>query len=220
MASLIVTYHSYMRTNSYWRNGCIVEDGKQSAIVVADYDENRIKIKIAGQSKKPFLLKIIREDFERIRQKYSGLKVRKMIPIDKQEKHFISYEDLKACYEANVKRHFHPESGQHIDVEALYEHIDGGIEQKDRIAEQIKYIRELIEAGKLSRALKKVSELSLVDETKNEVLNYISQLKGVDQDRRLGLATDKDIAIVTNRIRNSFIELLGEIEEDPWLHLE
>ncbi|MCB0213341.1 MAG: leucine-rich repeat domain-containing protein [Anaerolineae bacterium] len=133
MSRFIVRMHQSIYQKTYWRNGVVVQRGKNKALVKADPEERKISIIINGwaQTRREFLA-IIRDQFDHIHQTISKLEAKEKIPLPDYPTIVTDFQHLLTLEEMG-KSTFIPEG---IDVEINVKQLLNGIEHQNERQER------------------------------------------------------------------------------------
>lgn len=104
MCRFIVRVHQLIQTNSFWRNGVILEKDGCTSLIRSDKSDKTITIKIVGNGSKRDLLSFIRGQFDLIHDNLKGLEIKRYIVYNNENiQALIDYDDLLFYEQSNLK---------------------------------------------------------------------------------------------------------------------
>ncbi len=96
LSRFIVRNYNLIHKNVYWRNGVLLNRGNCTAVVIADREENVIRIAVKGdEDYRRSFLTIIREQLEVIHESYNKLNAKEVIYIPDQPGASVNFITLK-----------------------------------------------------------------------------------------------------------------------------
>jgi len=95
ISRFIVRTHSMIFQTFYWRNGVVLADKHNQALIKADRDERKVYIWVQGQinTRRDFLAKI-RNEFENIHATFFGIEVKEKVPLPNDPTVIVDYQHL------------------------------------------------------------------------------------------------------------------------------
>ncbi len=130
ISRFIVRMHSLIFDNIYWRNGVILSNGKNRALVKADVYDKKIFIYIDGeQNTKRDLLSIIRSHFEHIHKTIAKVDAEEKVALDGKSEILVNYEYLLKLEKLNQDT-FMPDGD--IEEPVSVRELLNGVDSKER----------------------------------------------------------------------------------------
>lgn len=109
ISRFIVRMHSFIDKGQAWRNGALLRDGKNRALVISDVTAKKIFIYVDGpQTTRRDLLAKIRINFEHIHRTISKIEAAAKVPLPENHKIVVDYQHL-INLEALAEEEFIPE---------------------------------------------------------------------------------------------------------------
>jgi internalin A len=134
ISRFIVRMHPYLYEDLCWRNGVLVADQGNIAIIEADKEERRVDVRVVGPERtRRALLSIIRFHFDAIHGSLSGIQVQRRVPLPDHPEIAVDYQyllDLEAMGERSLVP---PGLRQRIEVRALLDGVDLGVMQREAV---------------------------------------------------------------------------------------
>ena len=150
ISRFIVRMHPFLSSDIYWRNGVVLTDGENRALVKADIYARKIYIYISGEDnlRREFLTKI-RGNFEHIHKTIPKINAKEMIPLPANPELVMSYKALLNLEKKGVIEYYHPDYDIEIDVKKLLDGIDDKTRRHreslyDTVSKQIRYLEEAL----------------------------------------------------------------------------
>ena len=198
ISRLLVKMHDLIYKNNYWRQGTIIYDDGNYALVEALPFEKKITIKIAGKNDRRILLSHIRKELDIIHRSISKLKVESFISLDEKGEVIVNYHDLLSYEEEGIEIYFEPKSRKKYSVKGLLYGIENRIDYKK--------LKQEISKGKVDLVLE---ELKFDFPDNNEVLTLLARINKLKSDRNSGVLDNdnyrrEEYAIVISTL--SFID--------------
>ncbi|MCP4702956.1 MAG: GTP-binding protein [Gammaproteobacteria bacterium] len=134
LSRFIVRVHPLLKQKkTCWRNGAVLADKNNQALVKADREEKKIYVWITGRpnTRRDFL-SVIRAHFDHIHQTVSGIEVREAVPLPEHPQVEIDYNDLLTLEEKGISAYFYPKANQEINVPRLLDGIESRTARKSR----------------------------------------------------------------------------------------
>ena len=95
MSRFLVRINNLISRKTYWRNGVVLNDEGNRALVKADKEEKKIIIWVTGQkSTRRSLLRVIRSQFDSIHTTISGLHAEEKVPLPNFPHILVDYQHL------------------------------------------------------------------------------------------------------------------------------
>ena len=182
ISKFIVEMNSFILDNKYWRNGVILSNDKNSALVRADTVDGKIFINIIGQenTRRDFLAKI-RYVFEDIHKSIGDMKPKEIIPLPDNQEILIDYEDLLIAEKEGVMKYYLPKIKKKINVKELLD----GIDTEMRRRKGKLYVLAWDKIQNLEEALMIETDASVKFKYKKEIEGLKEELERFDRDGRL-----------------------------------
>ncbi|MBN1247821.1 MAG: GTP-binding protein [Anaerolineae bacterium] len=131
LSRFIVRMHPYLYEDIYWRNGALVADQANVALVQADKEERRVSIWVRGPERgRRALLSIIRFHFEVIHSSIPGIHVEEKVPLPDHPEIVVDYQYLLDLEAMGEKRFVPAGLRQRVEVRALLDGVDLAREQE------------------------------------------------------------------------------------------
>jgi hypothetical protein len=126
--------HHYLYDDITWRNGAMVADQSNVALVQADKEEKRVSVWVRGPERgRRALLSIIRFHFDVIHSSIPGIHVEEKVPLPDHPEIVVDYQYLLDL-EAMGEKSFVPAGlRQRVDVRALLDGVDLAHEQREPV---------------------------------------------------------------------------------------
>lgn len=104
ISRFIVRMNSYIAGQTYWRNGVVVRNATNQALVKADLRDNRISIYVSGNNNetRSDFLSLIRSQFQHIHSSISGIKATEKIPLPNKPDIVVDYRHLLLLESKNI----------------------------------------------------------------------------------------------------------------------
>ncbi len=139
ISRFIVRMHPYLYESFYWRNGALVSDQGNVALIEADREERRVDVRVLGpEHTRRALLSIIRFHFDAIHSSLSGIQVERRVPMPGYPDIVVDYQyllDLEAMGERSLVP---PGLRRRVEVRALLDGVD--LDSVQREAVQLRQI--------------------------------------------------------------------------------
>ena len=113
ISRFIVRQHSRIDRDLKWRNGVVLKDEENRAVIRSKQHENLLEIEIVGEKSRQFLEKI-RFALHPLHESFKGMEVRAEVPI-KDSKQAVDYKMLLEMEKAGAPTHWVPDIGP-VDV--------------------------------------------------------------------------------------------------------
>ncbi|MGC9521133.1 MAG: COR domain-containing protein [Anaerolineae bacterium] len=125
ISRFIVRMHPYLYEDVYWRNGVMVADQGNTALVQADREDRRVYVWVRGPHRtRRALLSIIRFHFDVIHSSIPGIHVEEKVPLPNHPEIVVDYRYLLDLESMGEKSFVPPGLRQRVDVRALLDGID------------------------------------------------------------------------------------------------
>ncbi len=120
ISRFIVRIHAVFELKTYWRNGVVLADKHNQALVKADKEERKITIAILGTKRtRRHLLTTIRAHFDHIHATIPKLEVRSVVALPGQPEFTIDYDDLLQIEAEGISRYYHAKSKRWLNIREL-----------------------------------------------------------------------------------------------------
>ena len=122
ISRFIVRMHNRISQRTYWRKGVVLasQDGRNRALVRADYEDLQIDIRVSGPvDGRRMLLGSIRDQFAEIHATIPKLHVREFVPLPDYQGVSVSYQRLVDLNERNRRTDYVEEIRDDINVRDL-----------------------------------------------------------------------------------------------------
>ncbi len=134
ISRFIVRMHPYLYRDVYWRNGVMVADQGNVALVQADREEKQVSIWVRGPERtRRALLSIIRFHFEVIHRSISGIQVEQKVPLPDHPEIVVDYQYLLDLEEMGERTFVPPGLRQRVEVRALLDGVDLSAPQREAV---------------------------------------------------------------------------------------
>lgn len=156
ISRFISNVHNLIKERNFWRNGVMIQDEGQEALIRSDPADRKIFIEIGGEGNKRSLLAVIRSIFKQIHDNLEGIRVQEFIPLDVEGKALADYEVLLAHEELREEYFLSSVLRKRFNVSLLLDGYESRESREDRRKrmeeEQQKNTVEELKALFLSRA--------------------------------------------------------------------
>lgn len=143
ISRFIVRMHGHISHNTYWRNGVVLVNGGNKALIRADPEDKHIDIWVTGtNSTRRELLSSIRMQFHEIHLSIVKLEAIAYVPIPQYPGFFIPYKELLTLEDNFITIHFYAAINGNINVAELLETIDPAHEPPKKTVEFELYLKE------------------------------------------------------------------------------
>lgn len=134
ISRFIVRMHPYIYEGIYWRNGVVVADHGNAALVEADAEERQVNVRVRGpEHTRRQLLSIVRYHFDVIHSSLSGIQVAQRVPLPGRPEIAVDYQYLLDL-EAMGERSFVPPGLRcRVEVRALLDGVDLSAVQREAV---------------------------------------------------------------------------------------
>ena len=179
----IVKLNRYIKRNRAWRTGVMLENGDSSAeaLVIGDYEQKTITIKVNGWKQKRFLF-VIHYFFKEIHSTFERLEVKELIGLPEDPIVPISHKHLLVLKENNIPVFIPPESAKKYKVEDLLSQYSPNSEEV--LLEIMQKINEIDPQKNMNEL---ISELGKVKSHKGQLSRDIDTLFAQDKSAGLDL---------------------------------
>jgi internalin A len=134
LSRFIVRMHHYLYDDIMWRNGAMVADQSNVALVQADKEEKRLSVWVRGPERgRRALLSIIRFHFGVIHSSIPGIHVEEKVPLPEHPEIVVDYQYLLDLEVMGEKSFVPPGLRQRVDVRSLLDGVDLAREQRQPI---------------------------------------------------------------------------------------
>ena len=132
ISRFIVRMHPYLYQDIHWRNGVMVADGGNIALIQADKVDRRVYVWVKGpEHTRRALLSIIRFHFDMIHSSVPGIRVEEKVPLPDHPEIVVDYQYLVDLEAMGEKRFVPAGLRQRADVRSLLEGVDLAAEQRE-----------------------------------------------------------------------------------------
>ncbi len=122
ISRFIVRIQTVFELKTYWRNGVVVADKQNQALVKADKEERKIVISILGTKRsRRHLLTTIRAHFDHIHATIPKLEVKAVVSLPGQPEFTIDYDDLLQIEAEGIPKYYHAKSKRWLNIRELLE---------------------------------------------------------------------------------------------------
>lgn len=134
ISRFIVRMHPYLVEEQVWRNGVVVADQGNEALIQADREDKRIYVRVRGPERtRRSLLSIIRFHFDVIHNSISGIRVEEKVPLPDQPQIAVDYHYLLDLEAMGEKSFVPPGLRRRVDVKPLLNGVDLAADQRDGV---------------------------------------------------------------------------------------
>ncbi len=134
ISRFIVRMHPYLTEDVYWRNGVMVADQGNVALIAADREEKCVSIWVRGPERtRRALLSIVRSHFDTIHSTISGIHVEEKVPLPQHPEIVVDYQYLLDLEAMGEKSFVPPGLRQRTDVRALLDGVDLTRRQREAV---------------------------------------------------------------------------------------
>ncbi len=132
VSRFIVRMHPYLYQDIYWRNGVMVTDEGNIALIRADREDRRVYVWVKGpEHTRRALLSIIRFHFDMIHSSVPGIRVEEKVPLPDHPEIVVDYRHLVDLEAMGEKGFVPPGLRRWVDVRSLLEGVDLAAEQRE-----------------------------------------------------------------------------------------
>jgi internalin A len=133
ISRFIVRMNDKIHQQTYWRNGVVLADKRNKALVKADREDKKIFIGVAGsQSTCRNFLSSIRCQFDYIHKTIAGIEALEKVPLPEYPEIVVDYEHLLNLEELNETSFIPPGLKTRVDVKQLLDGIESEADRKHR----------------------------------------------------------------------------------------
>ena len=133
ISRFIVRLHHMIDSGVVWRNGVVLRDGRNRALVRADSEDRRVMLRISGPvDGRRRLLGVIRTQFAAIHASIPGLNVLEKVPVPGRTDVLVAYEHLCLLEEKGVPRFIPEGMSEDVEVAALLDGLEPRSERVER----------------------------------------------------------------------------------------
>lgn len=134
ISRFIVRMHAYLYQDVYWRNGVMVADQVNVALIQADKEDKRVYVWVRGPERgRRALLSIIRFHFDVIHSSISGIHVEEKVPLPDHPEIVVDYRYLLDLEAMGEKAFVPPGLRRRVDVRSLLDGVDLTREQRQPV---------------------------------------------------------------------------------------
>jgi len=133
ISRFIVRMHNFIIDKLYWKNGVVLKNNDNSAIIKADRDNRKVSIWLFGKknTSRDFLAKI-RGNFDHIHSTIPRIEAEEMIPLYYDKDICVSYDYLIGLDQKGMNLYYAPKTFDEFEVQKLLNGIDDNNRQKKR----------------------------------------------------------------------------------------
>jgi internalin A len=134
ISRFIVRMHPYLYEDVYWRNGVLVADQGNVALIEADREERRVDVRVRGPERtRRALLSIVRFHFDAIHGSLSGIQVERRVPLPGHPEIAVDYQYLLDLELMGERSLVPPGLRRRIEVRALLDGVDLNTVQREAV---------------------------------------------------------------------------------------
>jgi internalin A len=134
ISRFIVRMHPYLHEGVYWRNGVLVADQGNVALIEADREERRVDVRVRGPERtRRALLSIVRFHFDAIHSSLSGIQVEQRVPLPDHPGIAVEYQYLLDLESMGERSLVPPGLRRHVEVRTLLEGVDLSSGQREAV---------------------------------------------------------------------------------------
>jgi len=200
ISRFLVKMHHYIDEDNYWRQGALIKDNSNIALIEALPFERKVVIKVASDSDCRMFLKLIRKEFESIHHSISRIDVEELIALENGNI-LVSYKHLLSYEEEGIKEYFEPETKKKYPVKKLLNGVESRVNLED--------LRLRISEGQIGEVLE---DLILAFPKNNEIIVLQSRYNRIEFQDKFGKISNNDKTMEDNKIVSAILDIIDSQE--------
>lgn len=195
ISRFLVKMHHCIDEDNYWRQGALIKDSGNVALIEALPFERKVVIKVASDADCRMFLKLIRREFEAIHQSISRIEVESLIALEGNI--LVSYDALLNYEKAGVKEYFEPKTMKKYSVKRLL----NGVENRANLEN----LRLRVSKGQIGEVLE---DLILAFPKNNEIVALQARYNQIKMQDILGKISTDNKTKEENKIVSATLEII------------